>query len=92
MLSCNSDILIIHAAFKQKVCDGVNAIYLCSCCFFSFLVLLKAVVDLGHHEKSCNGQCAVIPPRIEGFIKDRDHGHTTYTVRSSAAMVYGQRT
>ena len=42
--------------------------YLCSCCFFLFLVPLKAVVDLGHLEKSCNGQSAVNPPRIKGFI------------------------
>ena len=66
--------------------------FLCSCCLFLFLVPLKAVVDLGHHEKSCNGQSAVIPQRIEGFIRDSDHGHTTYTVRCSKAMVYGQRT
>ena len=77
MLPCN-DILIIYAVFNQEVCEGVNAMYLCLCWFFFlFLAPLKAVVDLGHHEKSCNGQSAVILPRIEGFIKDRDDDHAT---------------
>ena len=68
------------------LCFCVNVVY------SNFLVPLKAVVDLGHHEKSFNSQSAVIPQRVQRFIRDRDHSHTTYTVRSSEAMVYGQRT
>ena len=46
--------------FKWEVCDCANAMYLCSCRLFLFLVPVKALVDLEYHEKSCNGRSAVI--------------------------------